>query len=181
MPRAALHDGAMPIASRLVAAAALFVALALPNNATAQNGPAGKNSWLSVRGEVVSNYGLLAGPQLGSGLTVEWGQLQNQFFGVGTRIGVTRNDGTTSLLLLGGPQVHLALAENFVLMPSLTTGLKLSDAGFGFYIGGGLAALARFDTFYVGVEGELPIFVQGGQNSLFPGFYSVNLMGGLYF
>jgi len=168
---------------RPIVCAAFLGLLSAPSIASAQHGPVGKNTWITLRGEALSSYRLQGPIDVASGLTFEWGMLQNKFFGVGTRVGFTRNDlvAGPALLMLGGPQAHIPLGDVVMLMPSLTTGLKLSQAGLGFTVLGALAVVARFDTFFAGAEFEYPFFVQSGASSLvlLP-LWSANLVVGMY-
>lgn len=182
-PRGALHDPGMRSLRWSLFVVVGVLTLATPLTAAAQNGPAGKNSWASLRLETASTY-QLSGVQLASGVTFEWGMLQNKYFGVGTRVGFTRNNpAAPAFLIMGGPQAHIALGDVITLMPSLTTGLRLSQAGLGFAVLGALGAVARFDTFYAGAEFELPLFMQSPNVGLLANTFvwSVNVIGGFYF
>lgn len=146
-------------------------------------GPAGKANYVGFRGELLSSY--FAQPLVApAGFSAEWGTFQNGFVATSTRLGMTRSDPTSgyALLLGGGPQFHIPIGQHVLLMPGVSLATRISEAGFGFAGFATLGAAYRYESFYVGLEGEAPVFLQAGQGfDFFPPAYSMNLLLGLYF
>jgi hypothetical protein len=168
--------------TRLVLALALLL---LPTVARAQQGPAGKGSYVNGRGQAVSSSFGLA-PAFATGFSVDWGVFQNGVVATGTRIAYSNADPQAgqSILFGGGPQFHIALGDKVLLIPAINLATRLSERG-GFGFAGYLSLGGAFrvtDTFYAGLEGETPAFVQGAQGlQFFPAVYSANLLCGFYY
>lgn len=165
---------------RIALSLALFL---LPTVAAAQVGGVGRGSYVSVRGQAVSAFGAGA-PVPFTGISVDWGGLQNGMIGTGTRIGLMTVNGQGSLFLGGGPQLHLALGPVLVI-PALNLGTRIVAAPGG-GIGGfdltgylSLAVAGRLgDQFFLGAEGEVPAIMDG---LFFPPAFTASLVGGMYF
>lgn len=167
--------------SRLILALVLLFPLA----AAAQLGPSGRGSYVNVRGQALSSYYGLE-PTFMTGVSADWGGFQNGVVATGTRIGYSAGDPQAgqTIILGGGPQFHIALGSNVLVIPAINLATRISErGGFGFagYLSLG-GAYRITETFYLGAEGELPVFVQGAQGlQFFPAVYSANLLCGFYY
>lgn len=161
----------------------LVLAVAVAASDARATGPAGKANYVGFRGEVLSSY--FAQPMVaGAGFSAEWGSFQNRFVATSTRLGLSRSDPTSgfALLLGGGPQFHIPIGQNVLILPGISLATRISEAGFGFAGYASLGAAYRYQSFYVGLEGETPVFLQAMQGfDFFPPAYSLNLLLGLYF
>lgn len=161
----------------------LFALLALGNSQAQAQVPEGRSNYLGVRGELMSSY--FSQPLVApAGLGLEWGAFQNRFVATSTRLAFSRSDPSSgfALLLGGGPQFHFAIGEHVLIMPGLMLATRISEAGLGFAGYASLGGAFRYKRFYVGAEGEAPVFLQAMQGfEFFPRAFSVNLLTGIYF
>lgn len=116
-----------------------------------------------------------------TGLSVDWGFFQNRFVATGTRIAAQRDvaDGLgTALMILAGPQFHVPLGEQLLLIPALNLGVRLGQRMVDYAAYFDLAFAYRQDDLYLGLAGQTPVFLQ---QQLFPSIYSANLIVGFYY
>lgn len=161
----------------------LALLLGLATNASAQAGPTGRGNYLNLHGELAARY---PGETftVPSGLYLDWGAFQNGVVATGTRLGLSRADRSlgTALFFGGGPQFHLRITDQVMLVPAFNLGYRISQQGTGML---GLASFAvayTHDRFYVGLEAETMAFGQSPIGwQVFPGTLSAHALLGMYY
>lgn len=147
---------------------ALSAALFLPSLAHALE-PVQKNNYINFHAQALSltsGLGVL-------GVAVDWGAFQNRYVAAGTRFGFSRTTiGTESFGALefgGGPQFHIPVGERLLIVPAINLGYRLSTADIGLSLNLSTAVAYRLDSFFLGGEFEMPVWVQNAPE-FFPGF-----------
>jgi hypothetical protein len=163
---------------------ALFAALPSARAQGMGVGPDGHANYVNFHAEAFSRSsdGTTAVP---SGLAVDWGGFQSKYVATGTKIGLKHALEGWSFLLGGGPQFHIPLGDQFLLIPALNVGYNIQSRanafGFGFIGTFSLAFAYKLPSLYLGLEGETPIFDQNARSPFFPGSVGVSLLIGFYY
>lgn len=163
----------------LVRSIVVAALLSLAPVAHAQSAPLPRPNYVSFQVEGVRSVSPFTNSL--TGLTIDWGFFQNRFVATGTRIAVQRavSDGLgTAIMLLAGPQFHVPIGQQVLLIPALNLGVRLGNASIDYAAYFDLTAAYRQDDYYVGVAGQTPVFLR---NLLFPAIYSANVVAGFYY